>query len=116
MSERRPCARRLTLALLPAAKEDEAEALHSEQGFTAPGTYSLAGVRHNYGSRFWALADEVSSDEEEEIDGRTSPSSSSQTTNTIVRLQGFIFCCRVRANRSGGCSVTKPWRGPLPAK
>lgn len=79
MVPRQPAARRLTLAPAPVAmgvlEEMEEEVQWSAEASLSMGKEErrqadpLAGCRaHNFGSRFWPLADELSSDDEEEKD------------------------------------------------
>lgn len=128
MTERRPYERRLTLAPLPATEEGVVET--SEQECVALVADPLAAARRKHGSRFWVLADEVSSVEEAGIVERPSLPSSALTAKASAGLQeakvwglfsaagteGAPSSTTVRSRQSGGRPATKPWRGPLPVK
>lgn len=128
MSERRPRARRLTLAPRPAV-EEAAEVVLPEQEHAALVADPLAGARRTFGSRFWPLADEVSSDEEEDAAGSSKLSNPRALTTGAVLQESEVWGLFSDAGKEGaqqsttldsrrnvGGPATKPWRGPLPAK
>lgn len=144
---RRGAGRRLTLAPAPAVTEvlDEADGA----GWTPVGLSEmcsagpLAGLRtRSYGSRFWALAEDLSSDEEEvdeREDGHSSGfsslnrpsaelnrkpsmvqaalSSEADLTHNICLSSGVAGLQERRSSgggRSSDPAAPRPWRGPLP--
>lgn len=141
---RRPAARRLTLAPTPAALvsedvEDWEEVVHwCEEASLSSGKEDrrradpLAGCRPScFGSKFWPLAEELGSDDEDEVDldagdGRihvASHSSSLPPLEVELTPNGCHVSVAGLAHGAGGrsgldgqllSSTRKPWRGPLP--
>lgn len=125
--------RRLMLAPLPAQVDAAAEELSSGCRHTAQEAGSSIGARRFCGSRFWALSDQVSSDEEdgEQVSERAPPACSSPDTGLVTLGTQHTKVCHsgsgagsdgarvskeLTLQRSPNRSKTKPWRGPLPAK